>query len=73
MKNDVSNIPSQLHMSDPNLLQYEFDQIVIKFYHKIFLALQSSSTDSGGQFLAHTKCIFLYMPPTLVLKNYKFC
>ena len=39
MKNDVSNIPSHLHISDQNLLQYEFYYIVIKFYHKISLVL----------------------------------
>ena len=32
MKNDIPNIPSHLHISDSNLLQYEFTHIVIKFY-----------------------------------------
>ena len=35
MKNDIPNIPSHLHISDSNLLQYEFHHIAIKFYHKI--------------------------------------
>ena len=41
MKNDIyiPNIPTHLHISDPNLLQYEFHHIVIKFYHEISLVL----------------------------------
>ena len=35
MKNDIPNIPRQLHISDSNLLQYEFHHIVVKLYHKI--------------------------------------
>ena len=37
MKNDIPNIPSHLHISHSNLLQYEFPHFVIKFYHKISL------------------------------------
>ena len=51
----IPNIPSHLHISDPNLLQYEFHLIVIKFYHK--------------NSLAHKKFIFLNMPAKLVLNN----
>ena len=35
----IPNIPSHLHISDPNLWQYNFHHIVIKFYHKISLVL----------------------------------
>ena len=57
MKNDMSDIPIHLHISDLNLLQYEFHHIVLKFYHKISLALwgQSSPTASGGQFFSTQK------------------
>ena len=74
MKNDIPNIPSQLRIFDSNLLEYEFHHIVIKFYHKICLVLsdQSSLTASGGQFLAHKKCVFLNMPVTLVLRISNF-
>ena len=37
MKNNIPNIASHIHISDSNLLQYEFHHIVIKFYHKISL------------------------------------
>ena len=72
MKDNIPNIPSHLHISDPNLLQYEFHHIIIKFYHKIFLALwnQSSPTASGGLFfVAHKKRIFLNMSAKRALKN----
>ena len=36
MKNDITNIPIHIHISDSNLLQYEFHHIAIKFYYKIF-------------------------------------
>ena len=39
MKNDIPNIPSHLHISDSNLLQYEFHHIAIKFYQKISMEL----------------------------------
>ena len=39
MKNDIPNIQSRFHISDPNLLQYELHHTVIKFYHKISLEL----------------------------------
>ena len=57
MKNDVSNIPSHLHISDPNLLQYKFHHIVIKFYHQISLELEDQSlrTAFGGQFFSTQK------------------
>ena len=57
MKSDMSNIPSHLHISDSNLLQHEFHQIVIKFYHKISLVLwdQSSPTASGAQLFSTQK------------------
>ena len=57
MKNDVSSIPSHLHISDPNLLQYKFHYIVIKFYHQISLALedQSLQTAFGGQLFSIQK------------------
>ena len=35
MKNDIPNIPIHIHISDSNLLQYEFHHIAIKFYYKI--------------------------------------
>ena len=31
MKNDITNIPNYLHISDPNLPQYEVHNIVINF------------------------------------------
>ena len=31
MKNDIPNIPNYLHLSDPNILQYEFNHMVINF------------------------------------------
>ena len=31
MKNDIPNIPDYCHISNPNLLKYEFDHIVINF------------------------------------------
>ena len=37
LQNDIPNTPSHFHISDSNLLQYEFHYIVIKFYHKISL------------------------------------
>ena len=51
----IPNIPSHLHISDPNLLQYEFHHI--RFYHKISLVLkdQSSLTASRGQFFSTQK------------------
>ena len=57
MKNDITNIRSHLHISDSNLLKYEFHHIVIKFYHKISLVLsdQSSPTASAGQFFSTQK------------------
>ena len=57
MKNDIPNIPSHLHISDPNLQQYELHHIVIELYHKFSLALwdQSSPTASGGQFFSTQK------------------
>ena len=53
MKNDIPNIPSHLHISDPNFLQYEFHHIVIKFitrfpwYFKIFSFLWLCSSRSS--------------------------
>ena len=72
MKYDTPNISSHLHISGLNLVKYEFHHIVIKFQHKIALAIwyQSSPTASAGLFfVAHKKCIFLDMYAKLVLKN----
>ena len=59
MKNDIyiPNVPSHLHISDANLLQYEFHHIIIKFYHKSSLVLQDqpSLNASGGQFFSTQK------------------
>ena len=77
MKNDIPNnkFPSHLHISDPNLLQYEFHHIAIIFHHRISLALgdESSPTASGGIFfVAHKKCIFLDTSAKFFLKNWEF-
>ena len=41
MKNDIPNIPSHLHISDPNFLQYEFHHIVIKLSQDFHGTLRS--------------------------------
>ena len=66
----IPHIPSHLHNSDPNLLQYEFHHIFIKFYHKISLVLydQSSLTASGGQFLSTQKMHISEYPCKTCLK-----
>ena len=73
LKNHMTpNISSHLHISGLNLVKHEFHHIVIKFHHKIALAIwyQSSPTASGGLFfVAYKKYIFLDMSVKLVLKN----
>ena len=74
MKNDIPNIPSHLHISDSNLLQYEFHHIAIKFYCKISLVLHINFRRLllEDSFLPHKKCIFLNMPAKLVLRIRNF-
>ena len=65
------NIPSHLHISDPNLLQHGFHHIVIRFYRKISLLLydQSSLTASAAQFFSTQKMhIFEYSCKTCLKK-----
>ena len=72
VKNDIPNIPSHLHISDSNLLWYEFHHIVIRFHHKIPLDFEIILwlTASGGLFfVTHKKCIFLDISAKFVFKN----
>ena len=78
MKNDMPNniFRSYLNICDRNLRWYQIHRIIIKFHHKISLALwdQSLPTASGGLFfVTHKKCIFLEMSAKFVFKNSEIC
>ena len=75
MKNDIPSIPSHLHISDSDLLQYEFHHTVIKFYDKTSLVLydQSLPTASRGQIFSTQKMHISEYACKTCLKNLQFC